>query len=44
MATFHYINVRMQNTSKVDEPEVSWDDKIYELIYKKCHWKVTTMS
>jgi hypothetical protein len=31
MTISHYLNV--------DELKVSWDDKIYKLIYKKCHMR-----
>ena len=39
MTIFHYINVKMQNTPKVDDLNISWDDNTCKPIYKKCHHK-----
>lgn len=34
----------MRNTPKVKELNLNWDDKICELIHKKCHQIVNTMA
>lgn len=34
MIKIHYINVRMQNISKVDEEKVNWDENIYQFIIR----------
>lgn len=39
MTIIDYINVWMQNTLKVKELKVNWDDKIRKLIHRKCHPK-----
>jgi hypothetical protein len=37
--TFHYINVRTHNITKMNELKVIEDDNTCQIIYKKCHLK-----
>lgn len=44
LTIFIHIHVRMQNTPKVDELKISWDDDICVLIQKKCQQKKLPQS